>query len=82
MSTLKGVAGARSPAAAIFDVATAPRTTWRGPRSAWRKPRTISPGLVSRSFSASPSSWVSVGSGRASHGGGVDGGPFGSRSRS
>ena len=72
ISTLNGVAGALRPAPTIFVVAAAPRTTWRGPRSAWRTPRTISPGLVSRSFSASPSSLVSVGSGRASHGGGLE----------
>ena len=68
-----GVRGATCPAPTIFEVAPTPRSTWRGPRSTARKPRTISFGLVRRSRSASPSSFRSVGSGRASQGGGEPG---------
>ena len=82
ISTLKTLLGAAMPAPIIFEVAPTPRSTWRGPRRAARTPRTISGGLVRRSRQASPSSFRSVGSGRASQGGGEDGEPCGSASRS
>ena len=89
IDTFSGVLGAglmppeaSAPTAAASS--TTRRTTRRGPRSTARAPRTISVGRVARSTSASPSSWASLGNGRATHGrsGGAGGGASGAASNS